>query len=256
MVKIANASIDENGKIYGGVAGDQTGREVVVRDWYNRPWDCVIRFRNADTANKIASFMEKACANNNIGYDQWQRNSLHTELKKVNFAVEKITTPCETDCSALVSDACIAAGVPESFLYIGGNLSVTSNLRQRLDSTGLVTVFRTTAYTKSTDKLQRGDILLNEGSHVAVVVSGATTPTPVVTEKFVDLKIRMLKKGMKGADVKALQLLLNGKNNARLDPDGDFGSLTATEVSKYQKSKNLEVDSIVGKDTWTSLLTN
>lgn len=253
MVKIANASIDENGKISGGKAGDQTGREVFVRDWYNKPWDCVIRFRSATIADKVASFMEKACANNNIGYDQWQRNTLHAELKKVNFAVEKITTPCETDCSALVSDACISAGVPESFLYIGGNLSVTSNLRQRLDSTGLVTVFRTTAYTQKTDKLQRGDILLNEGSHVAVVVSGATS-APVVNDTYVDLKIRMLRKGAKGADVKALQILLNGKNNAKLEEDGDFGSLTAAAVSNYQNAKNLEVDSIVGKDTWTSLL--
>ena len=38
-VKIGHASIDENGKAAGGKAGDQTGREVCVRDWdwYNKP---------------------------------------------------------------------------------------------------------------------------------------------------------------------------------------------------------------------------
>ena len=35
-VKIGHASIDERGKISGGKAGDQTGKEVCIRDWYNK----------------------------------------------------------------------------------------------------------------------------------------------------------------------------------------------------------------------------
>ena len=34
-VKIGHASIDERGKARGGAAGDQTGREVYTRNWYN-----------------------------------------------------------------------------------------------------------------------------------------------------------------------------------------------------------------------------
>ena len=32
MIKIGHASIDENGKITGGKAGDQTGKEVCIRN--------------------------------------------------------------------------------------------------------------------------------------------------------------------------------------------------------------------------------
>lgn len=40
---LAQASIDENGGIAGGRAGDQTGNEVNTRGYYDYPWDCVLR---------------------------------------------------------------------------------------------------------------------------------------------------------------------------------------------------------------------
>ena len=33
MIRLAHASIDENGKVSGGAAGDQTGKEVCIRSW-------------------------------------------------------------------------------------------------------------------------------------------------------------------------------------------------------------------------------
>ena len=35
-VKIAHAIGDENGKARGGKAGDQTGKEILVTNWYKR----------------------------------------------------------------------------------------------------------------------------------------------------------------------------------------------------------------------------
>lgn len=70
---ISNCGHDENGRYSGGKAGDQTGTEWRVINWYNRPWKCVLRHPNADVRAMIAS-MAKAAANNNlIGYDQSQR---------------------------------------------------------------------------------------------------------------------------------------------------------------------------------------
>lgn len=71
-VKIGNASIDENGNAYGGAAGDQTGKEVLTKNWYlhKKGWR-IIRHKNIDIADRIATAMERACANNNIGYDQY-----------------------------------------------------------------------------------------------------------------------------------------------------------------------------------------
>ena len=42
--QLAQASIDENGNIYGGKVGDQTGYEINTRGYYNYPWNCVLRY--------------------------------------------------------------------------------------------------------------------------------------------------------------------------------------------------------------------
>lgn len=40
--RLAQASIDENGNIAGGLRGDQSGSEVNTRGYYNYPWDCYL----------------------------------------------------------------------------------------------------------------------------------------------------------------------------------------------------------------------
>lgn len=42
--KIVEASINEKGGIYSGKPGDQTGREIWTRSYYNYPWDVVLRY--------------------------------------------------------------------------------------------------------------------------------------------------------------------------------------------------------------------
>lgn len=42
--RIVQASINERGGVIGGVPGDQTGREICERGYYNYPWDCVLRY--------------------------------------------------------------------------------------------------------------------------------------------------------------------------------------------------------------------
>lgn len=60
-VKIGHASIDERGKARGGAAGDQTGKEVCLRDWYDKNWVSVLRPKNEKEAEKMAKAMEQAC---------------------------------------------------------------------------------------------------------------------------------------------------------------------------------------------------
>lgn len=169
-VKIAHASIGENNTVAGGKAGDQTGKEVCIRSWYNKPWSFLLRFKDADMAEKVARCMEMAAKNDHIGYDQSQRNTLLNQARKYNYDVSKVTTNCETDCSALVSVACMYAGIPESKMTLNGNCATTRTLRPILKSTGEVDIYTTAPYLSKTDKLKRGDILLKEGSHVVVVV--------------------------------------------------------------------------------------
>ncbi|RSX53926.1 peptidoglycan hydrolase [Bifidobacterium goeldii] len=46
---LAQASIDERGRAYGGQAGDQTGYETNVRSYYNYPWNCYLRYTGTTT---------------------------------------------------------------------------------------------------------------------------------------------------------------------------------------------------------------
>ena len=46
VVKLSNCGHDENGRYAGGKAGDQTGTEYQIINWYNRPWLCVLRFED------------------------------------------------------------------------------------------------------------------------------------------------------------------------------------------------------------------
>ena len=55
--------------------------------------------------------------------------------------------------------------------------------------------------------------------------------------------------------VQHLQLMLNQRGGFPiLTEDGNFGSSTDASVKHYQQNENLTVDGIVGKQTWTSLL--
>lgn len=57
-----------------------------------------------------------------------------------------------------------------------------------------------------------------------------------------------------GEEVKTVQLLLNAMHYGDLEVDGIFGSATDQAVKKFQKSRGLDEDGIVGQDTWRYLL--
>lgn len=44
--RTVTASINEKGTISGGKSGDQTGKEIRVRDYHNYPWNCVLRYHD------------------------------------------------------------------------------------------------------------------------------------------------------------------------------------------------------------------
>ena len=184
MIKIAHASISENGSVNGS-AGDQTGKEVCIRDWYNKPWGHVIRFKDKIMAERLAYDMEAAARNDKIGYSQKERNTLLLASRKTGYDVSKITDNVNCDCSSLVSVACIYAGVNEGTLYNYGNCATTSTLRSALMKTGLIEVFSDSSHTKETSNLKRGDILLSEGHHVAVVISEETPNNKPVSPDIV-----------------------------------------------------------------------
>ena len=93
------------------------------------------------------------------------------------------------------------------------------------------------------------------------VVMGYAYPyesTPTTSSGGVcEVTLNTVKKGSKGNSVKALQLLLigNGYSCGSCGADGDFGNDTVNATKKYQKDNSLAIDGVVGKNTWTKLLT-
>jgi murein L,D-transpeptidase YcbB/YkuD len=63
----------------------------------------------------------------------------------------------------------------------------------------------------------------------------------------------ILKKGMKGTEVKKLQQTLTNKGYSTKGIDGIFGAATESAVKKFQKDKKLTVDGVVGPATKKAL---
>ena len=58
MHYISNCGHDEHGKYSGGQAGDQTGTEWEIKEWYSRPWDVVL---NEDVIATINDTLPGLC---------------------------------------------------------------------------------------------------------------------------------------------------------------------------------------------------
>ena len=265
-VKIGSARNGENGSATGNKAGDQTGREVSVQNWYlhKKGWR-VFRCKDPAKAELMAQNMQAACDNPNIGYDQYQRHTLYKAAKLVGFILSRVKTKCETDCSALIRVllALIGVSVPEEFR--------TGNMPGYLLKSGMFVELTGDKYQAKSAYLRRGDILvtrtaghtvmvLSDGSRAKTDTSSVTpqsgaTPSPQGEGKGYALGERILKKGMKGEDVKALQTELMAQKYAlpKYGADGDFGGETLAAVKAFQGDHALEVDGEFGPESLAAL---
>lgn len=165
---ISNCGHDENNKYSGGKAGDQTGGEWAVINWYNRPWTCVLRHPDANVRKTIAGMAKAAAKNDLIGYDQSQRYTFWEHLKASNYDPAQITTACEADCSAGVAAIVKGAGYRlgvQKLKDVSINL-YTGNMRSGLKTAGFA-VLTDSKYLTSDAYLLEGDILLCDNHHVA-----------------------------------------------------------------------------------------
>lgn len=189
-VKIGHARIDENGRAKNGKAGDQTGREVMISDWYNGNWHTVFRPKNSKQAEKIAKACEQGCKNNHIGYDQSQRTTLYDAAKAVDWDLSKIKKDVETDCSAFVAVCCNAAGIKVT------KNNWTGDQKAILTKTGEFEVLTDKKYTGQSAYLKRGDILLKDGHTAMVLTNGSkiTASKPATKPTFKSYKVKVTAK--------------------------------------------------------------
>ena len=75
-------------------------------------------------------------------------------------------------------------------------------------------------------------------------------------QTYCTVKLPALKKGAKGEDVKAMQILLigHGYSCGTSGADGSYGNATEKALHEFKKAKKLEVTSTCGVQTWSALL--
>lgn len=159
-VLIGHASISEKGTI-NGAKGDSTKKEVCTRTWYSKPWDFMAIHPDAAVREKHAKAVEAACANNNIGYGQGDRNTLNTLAKAVGYDLSKVGK-CNCDCSSLQNVAAVASGA--SGVSYGSNGWVTSNMKAKLKAAGYI-IITDSKYLTSEAYCVRGAIYVKASSH-------------------------------------------------------------------------------------------
>ena len=242
-VIIGSARSDERGKITGGTAGDQTGKEVSTQNYYvhSKGWR-VLRAKDAAKRKLLAAAMKAACANSKIGYDQNERGDLYELAEKVGFDPANVTTACETDCSALVRVCCAYAGIKvDNF-----NTSTQANI---LLASGAFTELKGEKYTTQSAYLMAGDILVTKkkGHTVIVLTDGSKAETNAVSDTY-KLGEYILRNGSEGDDVAELQkyLIQLGYDCGKWGADGDFGDGTQMALMKFQKDHGLVADGVYG----------
>lgn len=253
VITVGSARIDENGKIKGGKAGDQTDKEVSEQPFYmhSKGW-LGFRPKSVSVANKTAQGMKDACANNNIGYDQANRCMVKMIQKYGSpAAVEEKT---ETDCSDLVRSIILyATGIDV------GSFSTASEPAV-LRKSGLfdeITV-------KSANDVKNGDILVTKTKGHTVIVTGGSQRTrekeqekkPTDTKKtysgdFPKLPSRgYFKNGDVSAEVCKLKKFLNWYGNYKLDEKNkNYFDTTEKCVRDFQKREGLVQDGKFGKNS-------
>ena len=258
MVQIGSARIDEHGKISGGVAGDQTGKEVSTQAWYlhKKGW-IVLRAKDNFARLSIAAAMEAACANDFIGYDQLHNQTLYALVKPLGYNPSVVKTPCSTDCAKLVRVCVLYAGISVPDFYTGNERSV-------LMATGKFEMLNAPKYTQSPDYLLRGDILVtaSKGHSAVVLDDGARSSQDnlgKITSSSNPYKVpaETIRLGSSGDGVRWMQTALNLKGGYGLIVNGEAGQLTIGALMNYQKqvfpNSPKEWDGICGPKTKAKL---
>lgn len=274
-VRVANCGHDEASKYAGGKAGDQTGSEWSLREWYSYPWNYVLRWRDESLGNLFADLAIEAAQNDKIGYDQGQRDTFWKQLQAAGYRPAKIKTACEADCSsgtiALIKAVGWLKGIKElkncSATYTGDMMAWFRSAAGKKYFTAL-----TGKNLTDSSMAKRGDINLNEAHHVNVTVdsgtdsdktSGSTASAgSLIGDCSVTLHTFLV--GAKDPQIAAIQVLLKrlkykGKDGKTLEIDGELGANTAYAIEQFQRKNGFTSSTnwgTVAAKTWTALISS
>lgn len=161
------ASIGENGKVAGGKAGNQSGKELKVGAYYDFGQDKCIRFNNNEIGKKCGKIAKELAKNKSIGYNQNQRNTLYNLAKKCGWNIADLKEALKTkkvncDCSSLAS-TCINLSFGKQVV---GCCTTMTLVNACLNSTH----FKVISINKMLEQTYKGDLVIKEGKHVIINV--------------------------------------------------------------------------------------
>ena len=174
-VLVSNCGGDENGNLWGGTAGDQTGREYKVAEWSNWGQVAVYRHPNPKVRALIAKKARATAENNLIGYDQGQRMTFFNRLKAAGWDPAKIRTACEADCSSSTGAIIHAVGeeLGDAKLKAYDYELSTHSMNAALIAAGF-TKLTANKYLSGSSYLLAGDIQLQPAYHVNIVITSGS----------------------------------------------------------------------------------
>lgn len=239
-MKCAWASIDERGKIKGGKAGDQTGREVRTGYMYEFGQIWCIRAKNNDHAERIAKYAKAIAENNNVGYDQNQRTTLYKVSNAAGWVSTAVKTKCECDCSELAACS-INYALKGAYIKPGvysGNIVAAA---KRTGKFNALTIGPNFGYKK-------GDIVVNPGHHVIICIGGELpekekkkkTPSYTAGKVYTlqtDLKVRNAA-GSSAKWKKRADLTEDGKKHAKAGTYAILKKGTEVTCKDVEKTKS------------------
>lgn len=97
----------------------------------------------------------------------------------------------------------------------------------------------------------KAELQLGEWEKTEVVITEPEKEQAIKSEYWPP---RVICKGMQGADVEVLQAVLKARGWLQQNPDGIFGSFLEEKVKEFQAMYHLDMDGIVGPQTWGELL--
>lgn len=240
-VMIGQASRGESG-IVDQIAGNQTGRELNKSPWYDGGWTLLLRPRDREVAERMATACEAGVSNPRIGYDQLQRNTLRYCAMAAGWNLAQIEEPCETDCSAFMAVCAEAAGVKMDSAYVACNAPATFQMRQRWMQTGAFDALKDAAYLRNDRKLRRGDVLVNELTHTCMVLSDGPDawPSSVIIVDGVEHPIsRILEAGRNYFQLRELAAILGDGFPYDISNIGSTAVLTRKEKNDETSEQNI-----------------
>lgn len=194
MALVSNCGGDENGRLWGGAAGDQTGREYKVCEWSYWGQTLVYRHPDARVRETIAELARQAAENDNIGYDQSQRLTFYWALQRAGWHPSDIDERVEADCSASTGAIIVATGHllnVQSLLDYDYTVS-THYMADELETAG----FRRIGgpkYTSTDDYLLAGDISLKPGYHVNIAVTNGDLASREIGDEMTEADFTRIK---------------------------------------------------------------